>query len=74
MRQAQIDLNLLTNTHVRISVLNTLGQEFLTVCDEVFDEGARSVTLNAPALSSGTYIVRMIAGGVVACRQLIINR
>lgn len=72
--QSQIDLRLSMSAHVRISVLNTLGQEVLSVCDEFFDEGARSVTLRASALPSGTYIVRAVAGTLAAIRPLIVSR
>lgn len=71
---ATSDLSLTVRTQVRISVLNLLGQEIKLVCNDVFDEGARSISFDASALSGGSYIVRMIAGDVVETKQLIVNR
>ena len=55
---------------VTLEVYDVLGRRVQTLVNEPFAAGTHAVTLNATSLSSGLYMVRMQAGGVVATQQV----
>jgi len=55
---------------VTIKVFNVLGQEVVTLVDEVQDAGLKSVRFDAGGLSSGMYIYRMLMSGSAQSRKM----
>lgn len=72
--EANLALTLSKSSQVQITVLNTLGQEVLTVCNRVFDEGAASVPLDASSLPEGAYILQITAAGLTEVRTFVVQR
>ncbi|MDI6766397.1 MAG: T9SS type A sorting domain-containing protein, partial [Bacteroidota bacterium] len=60
--QTTIRYTLAEPAHVKLVVLNTLGQEVAALVDEMQEAGYKSVTFNAENLSSGLYIYKLTAG------------
>jgi hypothetical protein len=67
--------------HVSLKVYDMLGREVATLVNEALDPGAHSVEFNADglstrgrALSSGTYLYRLRAGGFVETRTMLLLR
>ncbi|MFZ4621274.1 MAG: T9SS type A sorting domain-containing protein [Bacteroidota bacterium] len=58
--------------NVKIGVYNILGQEIMTLVNEVKDAGNYSVTFDASHLSSGLYLYRLKAGGVVQTKKMLL--
>jgi hypothetical protein len=58
--------------HVSLKVFNVLGQEVMTLVDEVQRAGYKSVDLNGARLPSGVYIYRMISGAFVTAKKLVL--
>ncbi len=57
---------------VTIKLYNAIGQEVMTLVNEVKDPGSYEINLNASKLSSGIYIYRMTAKNFVSTRKLCI--
>ena len=57
---------------VRLEVYTVLGQKVKTLINENRSAGWHTVTLNASDLSSGVYVYRIQAGGVVQTRKLML--
>ena len=49
--------------HVRLALYDILGNLVKTLLDESKDKGSYSYSLNAENMASGTYFVKMLAGG-----------
>jgi hypothetical protein len=64
--------DLSTQTHVRLSVFNLLGQEIAVVLDGQKEAGSYSIQLNAAHLASGVYFYRMETGSFVANRKMLL--
>jgi len=62
------------NVHVRLAVLNTLGQEVATLVDSRQGAGYHEVQFDASGLSSGVYFYRIRAGSYVETRKLLLLR
>jgi cyclomaltodextrinase / maltogenic alpha-amylase / neopullulanase len=69
-----IRYGLLRSTWVRISVLNTLGQQIATLRNGMEQAGNHEVQLDGRALPSGVYFYRMEAGEFVQTRKLVLLR
>ena len=67
-----IRYNLPVRTHVSLRVYNVLGQEVVTLMNDVQEAGYKSVIFNARNLSSGTYFYRLQAGAYISVRKLLI--
>ena len=59
---------------VRLEVFNMLGQEIVTLVDDVMEAGYHSVECDAARLPSGVYVYRMTAGSVVQSRKMTLLR
>jgi hypothetical protein len=57
---------------VTLSVFNLLGQKVETLVSQPMSPGSYSVTWDAGSAPSGTYIVRLEAGGLAAARKIIL--
>jgi hypothetical protein len=60
--------------HVRLVILNMLGQVVQTLVDKIQDAGYKSVTLDACDLSSGMYFYRIIAGDFIQTKKMMLIR
>ena len=61
-------------TKVRLAVYNTLGAEVAVLADHAMPAGEHEVPFQASSLASGTYFYRLIAGGVVETRRMLLVR
>jgi|WetSurMetagenome_2_1015567.scaffolds.fasta_scaffold21154_1 hypothetical protein len=60
-------------THVTLKVFDLLGREVATLLDESQEAGCRSVTFDAAGgFASGVYLYRLVAGGFVETRKLML--
>jgi hypothetical protein len=69
-----IKYDLPTDTHVRLTLFNVLGQNVATLVDEDQRAGYRSVDWNASHVASGIYFYRLEADKFVQTRKLILLR
>ena len=66
--------NLSEDSHVKIVVVNTLGEEVATLVDEFVSAGYKSVTFDASALPSGVYFYRMQSGLFSDMKKMLLIR
>lgn len=66
--------NLKPQAHVTLKVFDILGREVATLVNEVKNAGEHSVQFNAEGLSSGLYIYRIAANGLVSARKMVVLR
>ncbi len=59
---------------VRLHLFDVLGRRVAVLADEVMSAGTHAVRLNASALPSGVYVVRLEAGPYTATRRLVLTR
>jgi hypothetical protein len=67
-----IRYSLPARSHVSLDLFNMLGQNVATLVREVENAGRHEVRFDGTGLASGTYVYRLIAGGVAASRRLLI--
>ena len=70
----RISYGLTGNAHVKLTVLNTLGQEVATLVDGNQDAGYYAVIFDGKNLSSGLYFYRIHAGDFVETKRLLLTR
>jgi hypothetical protein len=70
----RIAYELAANVHVRLTVLNMLGQEVAALVDGTQETGYHEVKFDATGLSSGVYFYRLQAGTFVETRKLLLVR
>jgi hypothetical protein len=58
--------------NVTMRVYNLLGQQVATLVDQKMQAGSHSVTFDASALSSGTYIYRLTSGDFVQTKKMML--
>ena len=58
--------------HVTIAVYNALGQQVALLVDGLEQGGSHQVRFDGSAIASGVYFYRMIAGGFVQTRKLLV--
>ncbi len=61
-------------SHVRLTVYNILGQQLVTVLDEVKGTGSYTVRFDASLFSSGLYIYKLEAGTFVNSKSMMLVR
>ena len=62
------------NTFVSLKVFDMIGNEVLTLVDELKAPGYYSVNFNASSLSTGVYLYQLKAGDFVSTKKLIIMK
>lgn len=60
------------NSHVRISVYNSIGQQVAVLMNEVRSAGNHQVNFNAAQLNSGMYIYKIEAGNFTQTRKMML--
>ena len=68
----RLDFNLAQPGPVRLAVVDIQGREVAVVLDEDRPAGAGMVLLDASALASGVYVVRLDTGSELATRRLVV--
>ena len=66
-------------THVKLSIYNTLGQEVATLVDGVQDAGFQTVSWNGTddlgqQVSAGVYVYRLEAGNNVQIKKMTFTK
>jgi uncharacterized delta-60 repeat protein len=69
---AAIRFDLPEETHVSLKIYDLLGQEIMTLVDELKQAGRYEVRWNAADFSSGVYFYRLKAGGFVQTMKFIL--
>lgn len=67
-----IACSLPVETHVKLSVCNSVGQELTTLVDQVEAPGNHSAVWNASGLPSGIHFYRITAGSFTETRRMAI--
>ena len=65
-----IEYQIPSNTHVELTVYNSLGQEVQTLVNEQMQAGTHEVSFDGSNLASGVYIYRLQADGQVITNQM----
>lgn len=67
-----INYGLPEGRHVRLDILNILGQVVLTLVDQYLDAGFKSITFDASSLASGIYYYRIMAGDFIQTKKMVL--
>jgi hypothetical protein len=70
----RIAYGLAANVHVKLTVMNMLGQEVATLVNGSQETGYHEVTFDGKNLSSGLYFYRIQAGAFVDTKRLLMIR
>ena len=62
------------NENVTLKVFNTIGEEVMTLVNEVKQPGLYEVEFNSDGLPSGVYLYRITAGDFVATKKMILMK
>ena len=57
-----------------LKVYDMLGRDVATLVNEVQQPGEHSVRFDAANLSSGVYLYRLVAGGYMQTRKMIVTK
>jgi len=68
----KISYSLKTEGRVNLKIYNTLGEEVITLVDEIKPAGTYEAEFNASVLPSGIYIYRMQSGEYVSSKKMIL--
>jgi len=55
-----------------LSIYNVLGQEVVTLVDEVQNPGFKSVEWDASGMASGVYMYRIVAGNIAHVKKMLL--
>jgi len=69
-----VTFNMAEERNVRLVVYNALGMEVAELVDDILGAGRYTVTFDASALPSGSYLCRMIAGDFVESMQMTLSK
>jgi len=69
-----ITFSLAEEVPVRLTVFNSLGKEVAVLVNETMKAGNHSVTFDASALPSGTYIYRLTAGAFTDTKRMTLSK
>lgn len=69
-----INYSLAKDSHVKLTVYNTLGQVVAVLADEWQSSGTRTVRWNARDQQSGLYIYRLEADGFIASKKMFLQK
>ncbi|MEX0685723.1 MAG: CotH kinase family protein [Balneolales bacterium] len=67
-----IGYELPTDNNVRIEIFDVIGQKIVTLLDRNVSAGLHEITFDASGLSSGVYLYRLQADGLVQTRQMLL--
>ncbi|MBI4427818.1 MAG: carboxypeptidase regulatory-like domain-containing protein [Ignavibacteriales bacterium] len=67
-----ISFDLPKESHVKLTVYNVLGQEVITLVDEVRKPGVYSLHWNASSFPTGMYVYRITAGEFVQTKKMLL--
>ncbi|NQT27181.1 PQQ-binding-like beta-propeller repeat protein [candidate division KSB1 bacterium] len=70
----QIHFDVGRQSHVRLTVYNSLGQEVTRLVDTIQDAGSHSAILDGRALSSGVYIYQIEMDGFRSTKKMVLLR
>ncbi len=73
-RTATIRFTLPDASSVRVVVYDALGRERAVLVDETRDAGVHTVSVDASALPSGVYVLRVQAGTHLQSRTFVVQR
>ena len=68
----KISYSLKTEGKVSLKIYNTLGEEVITLVDEIKPAGIYESEFNASELPSGIYIYRMQSGEYVSSKKMLL--
>lgn len=71
---ARLPFTLEAASDVRLAVYDVLGRQVAVLADGTYASGSHEATLDASALSAGTYIARLQAGDTVVTRTFSVSR
>ena len=71
---SEIGFQIAERGHVTLKVYDLLGQEVVTLVDELKVPGVYSTSFDASGLASGVYVYRMQAGDFAATRKMVLLR
>jgi probable HAF family extracellular repeat protein len=60
--------------HVRLKVYDVFGREVATLVDDVQEPGVQSVVWDATNMASGVYFYRLLVGGFVETKKMVLMR
>jgi len=60
--------------HVKLTVFNVLGQEVMTLVNDVQQAGAHEIQFQAGSLASGIYMYRLEAGNFTSTQKMILMK
>ena len=63
-----------TQSHVKLSITNILGETVIKAIDEMKDAGVYEYNFNAGHLSSGVYFYQLVAGNSREIKKMILLR
>jgi endo-1,4-beta-xylanase len=69
-----ISFNIPKRSHVRLILINNLGEKVLNFADGIYEPGQHHVELDGSNLSSGIYFCRMEAGNFIFTLKLILMK
>jgi hypothetical protein len=69
-----IAYSILKDGFVTLKVYDVLGEEVVTVINEVQSAGTREITFDASALSSGVYYYQLVSGEFTSTKKLILMK
>jgi hypothetical protein len=70
----EIGFTLPARTHVRLDVLNTLGEQVVLLVNGVRARGTHMVSFDGKGLASGIYLYRLRAGDRVETRRMVLAK
>lgn len=68
----KISYSLKTEGRVSLKIYNTLGEEIITLVDEIKPAGSYEAEFKASELPSGVYIYRMLSGEYVNSKKMLL--
>jgi hypothetical protein len=70
----QIKFNIPESGLVKLKVFDTLGNEVVTLIDDVINSGIHEITFDATNLTSGVYIYTLSAGNKILSNKMILMK
>ena len=70
--QTTISFSLAANSNIKLSILNIKGEEITVLREGYYQAGSYQAGLDAKEMASGVYFARLISGGQVAVKKMIL--